>query len=104
MGQNNNVHFIVPYAMLKKVAILLLIMTVLTVVTAKFIHLGAFGPIVAFLIAGYKAYLVMAHFMGLKHDVVGNRIIFGAGFFFLALLIFFCALDVWTRVGQASTL
>jgi cytochrome c oxidase subunit 4 len=97
-------HHVIPFELLVKVAVGLLVLTVLTVITAKFIHLGALGPIVAFAIAGGKAYLVMAYFMGLKYDSKGNALIFLSGFAFLALLFFFCALDIWTRVGQTSTL
>lgn len=103
-SSHNSGHHIVPFELLVKVALGLLVLTVLTVVTAKFMHLGALGPFVAFAIAGTKAYLVMAIFMGLKYDAKSNTMIFVSGFAFLALLFFFCALDVWTRIGQSSTL
>lgn len=106
MAQNNgtSVHFTVPFETLKRVGLILAVMTVLTVVTAKFVHLGILAPFVAFAIAGYKAYLVMAHFMGLKYDVKGNRLIFATGFAFLALLMFFCALDIYTRADLTGAL
>lgn len=97
-------HHIVPFDVMAKVAGALLVLTVLTVVTAKFVHLGALAPLVAFTIAGAKAFMVMGYFMGLKYDVKSNRLIFGTGFAFLVVLFFFCALDIWTRVGQISTL
>ena len=103
-SSNHSGHHIIPFELLVKVAGGLLALTILTVVTAKFIHLGAIGPLVAFAIAGAKAYLVMAFFMGLKYDDKMNTLIFGSGFVFLALLFFFCALDIWTRIGQGSTL
>lgn len=81
----------------------LFVLTVLTVVMAR-IHLGMFAAPVAFLIAAVKAYLVMSFFMGLKYDDKSNRIIFASGFFFLAILFFFSALDIWTRVVVQSTL
>jgi hypothetical protein len=31
-------------------------------------------------------------------------VIFGAGFFFLALLLGICGLDIWSRVVEISTL
>jgi hypothetical protein len=40
----------------------------------------------------------------LKYDTTENRIIFGLGFFFLFVLIFFCALDIWTRMSVTSIL
>ncbi|MEZ0392008.1 MAG: cytochrome C oxidase subunit IV family protein, partial [Pseudobdellovibrionaceae bacterium] len=67
-------------------------------------HLGVLATPIAFLIAIVKALLVMAFFMGLKYDVKGNRLIFATGFFFLGLLFFFCALDIWTRVFQGNAL
>ena len=96
-------HHIVPIQLLAKVCGTLLVLTAMTVIAAR-LHLGAFEAPVAFLIATAKALLVMAIFMGLKYEERSNRIIFGAGFFFLAVLIFFCALDIWTRVAETSTL
>lgn len=105
MGNNSAAHehhghHIVPAALLTKVLVILVVLTILTVVTAR---LNA-GPLVAFGIAGYKAYLVMAHFMGLKYEDPLNRWIFGSGFFFLALLFVFCILDILTRAVEFSTL
>ena len=103
-NSSHSEHHVVPFDVLAKVAVGLLILTALTVVTAKFVHLGPIASLVAFSIAAAKAFMVMAYFMGLKYDVKSNRIIFGLGFFFLALLFFFCALDIWTRIGQHNTL
>ena len=66
--------------------------------------MGHFAGLVAFAIAFAKAMLVMAYFMGLKYDEKSNRIIFSLGFIFLALLFAICALDIWTRVKEVSTL
>lgn len=96
-------HHIVPFHMLVKVALALVVFTFLTV-AAHQMHLGAFAAPVAFLIATVKACLVMLFFMGLKYDGNVNRAIFGAGFFFLTLLFFFCAVDIATRVKEISTL
>jgi cytochrome c oxidase subunit IV len=107
MAQNKNdehhSHHIIPFEVLTKVCIALLVLTALTVITSRF-HLGVMAAPVAFLIAFVKAMLVMAFFMGLKYDSKSNRMIFSLGFVFLAVLIFFCALDIWTRVHQVSTL
>lgn len=97
-------HHIIPFGLLSNVMWALIGLTVLTVVTAKFIHLGPFASIVAFGIAAVKASLVLTIFMGLKYDLKENRMIFASGFFFLAILFFFCALDTYTRIFQASTL
>ena len=96
-------HHIIPFKVLLNVCIALLVLTALTVATSR-MHLGIFASTVAFAIAFVKAMLVMAFFMGLKYDSKSNRVIFSLGFIFLAVLIFFCALDIWTRVNQISTL
>jgi cytochrome c oxidase subunit IV len=96
-------HVIVPYKILRNVAIALLCLTVLTVTTSRF-HLGWAAAPVAFLIAFIKAMLVMMYFMGLKFDSVLNRVIFSLGFFFLAVFYLFTALDVFTRIKEFSTL
>lgn len=97
-------HFIVPSSTLRNTALALFALTVLTVFTAKFVHLGVFAGLVAFGIAFVKALLVMSYFMGLAYDSKTNRFIFSLGFIFLALLAFFSVLDIWTRVAQSSTL
>ena len=106
MGQNteHHEHHIIPFKLLTNVCIALAVLTVLTVATAKFMSLGAIAPLVAFAIAGGKAYLVMAYFMGLKYDDPLNRLIFGSSFFFLFLLWIICAIDIWTRYTQTNTL
>jgi len=96
-------HHIVPAAILGKVAVALLALTALTVITAR-MHLGVLATPIAFAIALVKAFLVMAFFMGLKYDSKSNRMLFLSGFAFLALLFFFCALDIYSRVPQVSTL
>jgi cytochrome c oxidase subunit 4 len=100
---NHEEHHIVPAQLLTKILIALLALTILTVVTAQ-MHLGAIAGLVAFAIAGVKAYMVMAYFMGLKYDSASNRLIFASGFIFLGIMFFFCILDILTRVSQSSTL
>lgn len=96
-------HHVVPFGVLRNVAVGLLILTALTVGASR-LHLGVLEAPVAFLIAFIKAMLVMAFFMGLKYDTKLNRIIFATGFFFLAVLFFFSALDIWSRISQTTTL
>lgn len=96
-------HHVIPFQVLSRVAIALLVLTAVTVATSR-MHLGVMAAPVAFAIAIAKALLVMGFFMGLKYDVKSNRLIFAAGFFFLLLLFFICALDIFTRIGQGSTL
>lgn len=103
MANNNEQHHVIPATVLTKTMLALFALTVLTVAAAR-IHLGVFAAPVAFAIAFVKALLVMAFFMGLKYESSSNRIIFGAGFFFLFLLFFFSALDIFTRLQVQSTL
>ncbi len=105
MGNNHQEggHHIVSSAILAKVCGALLVLTILTVATSR-MHLGLMAAPVAFAIAAVKAFLVMAFFMGLKYEAKMNKIIFATGFFFLALLFVFCALDIYTRIPQGSTL
>ncbi len=97
-------HHVIPFSILSKVMWALLALTILTVFTAKFVHLGVLSGLVAFSIAGVKAYMVMAYFMGLKYDSKENRMIFSTGFIFLGILFFFCFLDIFTRIASFSTL
>jgi len=98
-------HHITPFVVYLKVAGALFLLTFLTVIAHHFNQqLGVLAAPVAFMIATIKAILVILWFMHLKYDSVTNRVIFGAGFFFLALLLAFSGLDIWTRVVEYSTL
>lgn len=102
---HGNEHHITPFSTYMKVAGALFILTFLTVgAHALREHFEPFGAIIAFTIAGIKAFLVMSWFMHLKYDKPSNRIIFATGFFFLALLIGITMLDIFTRVHQGSVL
>lgn len=96
---------ITPMATYLKVAGALFALTFLTVIAHHFhVELGALAAPIAFLIATIKAFLVMLWFMHLKDDTNINRVIFGAGFFFLVVLVFFTVLDMITRVVEVSPL
>lgn len=98
-------HHITPFETYLKVAGALFGLTFLTIIAHHFNQqLGVLAAPIAFLIAAVKAVLVMLWFMHLKYDTVINRVIFGVGFFFLALLMAFSGLDIWTRVIETSTL
>ena len=60
----------------------LIFLTVITVLTAKYVDLGWFNFPLAMIIATIKAGLVCAWFMGLKFDSIDNRIIFFGGLIF----------------------
>lgn len=97
-------HFTIPFEVLRNTALALFVLTVLTVFTAKFMSLGVLAGVVAFAIAFTKAMFVMMYFMGLKYDTKLNRLIFSTAFIFLLIFAFFSVLDIWTRLGQNSTL
>lgn len=103
MSDHSKGHFIIPAKTLTNVLLILLVLTGLTVFTAR-LHLGVLAAPIAFLIAIAKALLVMSYFMGLKYDDKANRIIFSLGFFFLLVLFFFSSLDIYTRILQNNTL
>lgn len=112
MASNNHKHdpnvlhpHISPTSMYVKVAAVLFALTVLTVVAHQFHEvLGVLAAPIAFLIAAVKATFVLLYFMHLKDDNNMNRVIFASGFFFLLVLLFFSAIDIWTRVVEVSPL
>jgi cytochrome c oxidase subunit 4 len=96
---------VTPFNTYLKIGGALFLLTFLTIgahALREYFH--PFSAIIAFSIAGVKAYLVMAWFMHLKYDVPSNRIIFASGFIFLGLLFIICTLDIFTRVFQGSVL
>ena len=101
--EENHEHHIMPFKVYLNVFLSLAILTILTVL-APMANLGVFSSFVALLIATIKALLVMAYFMHLKYDTGMNRLIFGASFFFVFLLLIFCVADIWSRVFVQSTL
>lgn len=114
MGSNNNhsggshSHHIIPKEIYTRVMWALIVFTLLTVGFHYLFHNVMHGSVlaapVAFLIAAFKAALVLMFFMGLKYDKPDNRAIFATGFFFLALLFIICVLDIYTRIAETSTL
>lgn len=107
-SEQSNSHHIIPKEIYTRVAWALIGFTLLTVGFHYLFHSVMHGSVmaapVAFIIAAFKAALVMMFFMGLKYDKPENRIIFSTGFFFLALLFIICMLDIYTRISQTSTL
>ncbi len=104
-SNNHHEHHVTPIITYVKVAGALYALTILTVLAYQFRHsFGVLAAPIAFLIASIKAAFVLLWFMHLKEDKMMNRVIFGSGFFFLALLFAFSALDIWTRIMEKSTL
>ncbi|AZZ35622.1 hypothetical protein CIK05_02010 [Bdellovibrio sp. qaytius] len=98
-------HHITPLSVYLKVAGALFALTFLTV-GAHAIHeiLGPAASLVAFAIAGVKAFLVMAYFMHLKYESIENRVIFGLGFVFLLVLFGISITDILSRHFIAGVL
>jgi cytochrome c oxidase subunit 4 len=71
----------------------------LTWVTAwvSTIDLGRMNIFVALSIAVFKASLVVLFFMHVKYGTKLTKMIVGAGFFWLILLLFITMADIWTR-------
>ncbi len=75
----------------------LLILTAITV-SAAFVNLGAFNPVVALLIATIKATLVVLFFMhvkGASEKLTGAVVV--SGFFFLFIMLTMSLADYLTR-------
>jgi cytochrome c oxidase subunit IV len=103
--ESHTEHHITPLATYLKIAAALFFLTFLTVgfhALREYMH--PFSSLIAFTIAAIKAYLVMAWFMHLKYDTPLNRLIFSTGFLFLAVLVFFCSVDIYTRLSVDSVL
>ncbi len=95
-------HHIIPLKVYIAVAVSLFILTFLTVGAHNVIPSGGFKTAIAFTIATVKAILVIGYFMHLKYDNMINKVVFGSAFFGLAVLFFFCALDIETRIAQEA--
>ena len=103
MSQNehghDNIYHITPFSTYIKVFSVLILMTLITVFSAIFMHFGTLNTPIAMAIATFKAFCVVWWFMHQKYEGKLNRVIFVSGFFFLAIFVFFTAFDFWTRVN-----
>lgn len=91
-------HHITPFSVYMKVALALFALTFLTIAAHSVRqYLGPAAPLVAFAIAGVKAFLVMAWFMHLKYESMENRIVFALGFIFLVVLFGISITDILSR-------
>ena len=76
----------------------LVFLTAVTVLTAKYIHLGENGNLVlAMFIACIKATIVFGWFMHLKYEGIMNRVIALCGLGFLLLFVGLSYLDLFFR-------
>ena len=91
-------HHVASAQMLWAVGIGLFILTILTVVVSS---LGLPSPLdilAALTIAGFKAYLVAAYFMGLKWDNKFNIILIIGALLFFILMVSITLLDTMYRI------
>ncbi len=82
-----HVGHVVPIRLTLGVGIFLLVMTGITVYTAKFVDLGGMNIWLALIIAFVKASAVCLYFMHLRWDSPFNAIVLIASFLFVVLFI-----------------
>ena len=104
---------VMPLSMYFSVAGALIVLTIATVWTAKFMPELIFKAtkmqvipevaiVIALVIASIKAALVCLFFMHLKYDKPLNRLAFVSGLFFLSLFFIFTLADVMTRSNMPT--
>ena len=89
-------HHIVPLRVYFTVFTALIVFTALTVWVA-YIDLGSLNIFVALGIAAFKASLVMLYFMHVKYSSRLTQLFSVCGFVWLAILLSFVLLDVYSR-------
>ena len=89
-------HHIVPIPVYLAVFFTLIALTWVTAWVST-IDLGRMNIFVALSIAVFKASLVVLFFMHVKYGTKLTKMIVGAGFFWLILLLFITMADIWTR-------
>jgi cytochrome c oxidase subunit 4 len=87
---------VVPLRVYYAVFAALMVFTTVTVGVA-YVDLGPLNVVVALTIAVTKAVLVILYFMHLRYSTRLTRVIVGAGFFWLLVLILFTMSDVVSR-------
>ncbi|MCT4641097.1 MAG: cytochrome C oxidase subunit IV family protein [Bacteriovoracaceae bacterium] len=90
-------HHVVPFKTNLMTFIALVALTIITVLTAKFVNLGDWNLALAMVIATIKVICVLLWFMHLKYDGMVNRVIFISSFFFLALFFTMSFFDLYYR-------
>lgn len=90
-------HHIVPFKLLWTVFGALVALTIITVLTAKYVDLGPFNFPLAMVIALTKATLVISFFMALKWDNRVNLLILTLGCIFVVVFLTFTLFDTMYR-------
>jgi cytochrome c oxidase subunit 4 len=89
-------HHVVPVSVYLAVFAALICLTWVTAWIST-VDLGSWNIFVALAIAFFKASLVILFFMHVKYSTKLTKMIVGAGFFWLILLLFITMMDIWTR-------
>ena len=96
-GHEHHVH-VTPFIPMAIVFAVLVLFTVITVLTAKFVDLPGTGNLMlAMALASTKGTLVFAYFMHLRYDKLINTVVVLASLFAVALFIGFSMLDLGSR-------
>ena len=90
-------HHIVPFKLLWTVFGALVALTIITVLTAKFVDLGPLNFPLAMVIALTKATLVISFFMALKWDNRVNLLVLTLGCIFVVVFLTFTLFDTMYR-------
>jgi cytochrome c oxidase subunit 4 len=95
---HDHAHHVSSFRLLFAILVILLIMTALTVYTAKFVDLGEMGNLIlAMFIACFKAILVCAVFMHLLHDKFLNTVALVVCMLLVATFIGITMIDMSSR-------
>ncbi len=90
-------HHVLPVKTLATVLGALLALTILTVLTAVYVDIGAWNVPLALGIAAMKAMLVITFFMALKYDSPVNRLVLSMGAVFVSVFLIFTLFDTLFR-------
>lgn len=90
-------HHVMSFATNLKVFLSLVVLTILTVYTAKYVHIEGWNLILAMFIASVKVTLVLLWFMHLKGDSTTNKVIIFSSIGFVLLLAGISYSDLFFR-------
>ena len=93
---SENKHHIIPLSIYMAVFISLIIMTVITIISAQY-DFGSFNIVIALFIASFKSSLVLLFFMHLYYDNKINMALIIGSVLFVAIFIGLTMLDVTRR-------
>ena len=97
MSEHHEEH-ITPYSTYYKVFAALVVFTIITVATAKYLDLGVFNFFLAMVIASAKATIVALWFMHLKFEDSITWVFALYPLFLLGLLIGLTSVDIFNRI------